>query len=230
MESLQSHHVSLVQWTNLFASRHKGNRLKSPGGYLCGSGILLLALSRYIGDPNVIDHQQGFAPPTVTRPSCRQCDSPTSSHTAFLSRFPGFAAGLPSSFTTTESAAGGEPCVEPAISQDSHHVSLVQWTNLFASRHKGHRFKSPGGYLCGSGILLLALSRYITLYFDICDYRIKYTSAPSLKVNFDLNTKPLPYYEKIFRFIILAFADMCLLYDFQNKERTNQPRARIRNF
>ncbi len=38
---------------------------------------------------------------------------------------------------------------------------MVQWTNLFASRHKGHRFKSPGGYLCEIGILLLALSRYI---------------------------------------------------------------------
>jgi hypothetical protein len=36
-------------------------------------------------------------------------------------------------------------CGEPAISHDSHHVSLVQWTNLFASCHKGHRFKSPGG-------------------------------------------------------------------------------------
>ncbi len=38
-------------------------------------------------------------------------------------------------------------CGEPAISHDSHHVSLVQWTNLFASRHMGHRFKSPGGVL-----------------------------------------------------------------------------------
>ncbi len=36
-------------------------------------------------------------------------------------------------------------CGEPAISHDSHHVSLVQWTNLFASCHKGHGFKSPGG-------------------------------------------------------------------------------------
>jgi hypothetical protein len=27
-----------------------------------GAGILLLALSRYIGDPDVIDHQQGFVP------------------------------------------------------------------------------------------------------------------------------------------------------------------------
>ncbi len=64
----------------------------------------------------------------------------------------------------TESAAKGEPCRELAISHDSHHVSLVQWTNLFASRHKGHRFKSPGGYLCGTGIPLLALSRYTRQY------------------------------------------------------------------
>jgi hypothetical protein len=60
--SHDSHHVSLVQWTNLFASLHKGHRFKSPGGYLCGTGILLLALSPYIGDPDVIDHQQGFVP------------------------------------------------------------------------------------------------------------------------------------------------------------------------
>ncbi len=87
LQSLLSHHVSLVQWTNLFAFRHKGPRFKSPGGYLCETGILLLALSRYIGDPDAIDHQQGFAPPTVTRPSCRQCDSPTWSHTAYLCQF-----------------------------------------------------------------------------------------------------------------------------------------------
>jgi hypothetical protein len=30
--------------------------VKSPGGYLCETGILLLALSHYIGDPDVIDH------------------------------------------------------------------------------------------------------------------------------------------------------------------------------
>ncbi len=65
----------------------------------------------------------------------------------------------------TKSAARGETCGEPAVSHDSHHVSLVQWTNLFASRHKGHRFKSTGGYLCGTGILLLALSRYNLLIF-----------------------------------------------------------------
>jgi hypothetical protein len=60
----------------------------------------------------------------------------------------------------TELAAGGEPCAKPAISHDSNHVSLVQLTNLCASRHKGHRFKSPGWFLCETGILLLAMSRY----------------------------------------------------------------------
>ncbi len=34
-----------------FASRHKGSGLKTPGGDLCKTGILLLVLSRYIGDP-----------------------------------------------------------------------------------------------------------------------------------------------------------------------------------
>ncbi len=39
-----------------FASCHEGPGFKSPGGYFCETGILLLALSRYIGDPDVIDH------------------------------------------------------------------------------------------------------------------------------------------------------------------------------
>jgi hypothetical protein len=69
----------------------------------------------------------------------------------------------------TETAAGGEPCGEPAISHDYHHVSLVQWTNLFASRHKGPRFQSPGGYLSKTGILLLAMSHYNTTFL-LCTY------------------------------------------------------------
>ncbi len=117
-------------------------------------------MSRCIGDPDVIDHQQGFAPPTVAKPSYRQCDSPTWSHTAFLSRFHTCCRSPFWLHNRRRRLLGGEPWGEPAISHDSHHVSLVQWTNLFASRHKGHRFKSPGGYLCETGILLLAMSRY----------------------------------------------------------------------
>jgi hypothetical protein len=53
--SLHSYTVPLVQWsTRLLPSW--GTRVQSPGGYLCETGILLLALSRYIGDPDMIDH------------------------------------------------------------------------------------------------------------------------------------------------------------------------------
>ncbi len=154
--SLHSHHVSLVQWPNLFASRHKGPRFKSPGGYLCETGILLLAWSRYIGDPDMIEHHcslvcGGLRPklslgPRTDKVTSQSFSVPVSRSLQNL---------LPAS-QPTESAARGGPCVEPAISLHSHHVSLVQWTNLFASRYKGSRFKSPGGNLCETGILLLA--------------------------------------------------------------------------
>jgi hypothetical protein len=39
-----------------------------------------------------------------------------------------------------------------------------------ASRHEGPRFKSPGGYLCKTGIILLALSRYTTVIKMIAQY------------------------------------------------------------
>jgi hypothetical protein len=39
-----------------FASRHVGLGFNSQWGTLCETGILLLALSRYIGDPDLIDH------------------------------------------------------------------------------------------------------------------------------------------------------------------------------
>ncbi len=48
-------------------------------------------------------------------------------------------------------------CGEPAISLHSHHLSLVQWTTCYG----GPGFKTPGGYLCETGILLLTLSGYI---------------------------------------------------------------------
>jgi hypothetical protein len=39
-----------------FASCHEGPGFKTPGGYLCETRILLLALSGYIGYPDVIDY------------------------------------------------------------------------------------------------------------------------------------------------------------------------------
>ncbi len=59
MESLQSHCIhTQPPWSSgsTLCFPSWGTRVQSPGGYLSETGILLLALSRYIGDPDVIDH------------------------------------------------------------------------------------------------------------------------------------------------------------------------------
>ncbi len=147
----------------LFASRHKRPRFKSPGGYLCETGILLLALSRYIGDPDVINHHGlvwgGLCPEPSLGPRADNVIIPLD-----LTQLscPGFtlAAGLPSGFTTD-----GVGCWGGALWRACNLTSFSPCLTgpvdyLFASRQKGPRFKSPGGYLCETGILLLALSRY----------------------------------------------------------------------
>ncbi len=131
-----------------FASRHKGPGFKSPGGYLYETEILLLVLSHYIGDINVIDHcvwgkprpepslgpraDNVIVPLDLTQLSC-----------------PGFmlAEGFPAGFTTDEVGCWGEPCGEPAISLHSHHVSLVQWTTrlLPVTRDPGSNPRGVGG-------------------------------------------------------------------------------------
>jgi hypothetical protein len=61
VESLLSHTIlTMSHWSSgltclLPFTRDPGSN--PLGGYLCETGILLLALSRYIGDPDVIDHQ-----------------------------------------------------------------------------------------------------------------------------------------------------------------------------
>jgi hypothetical protein len=75
------------------------------------------------------------------------------------------AAGLPSSFTTN-----GVGCWGGALWRVCNLTSFSPCLTgpmdyLFASHHKGPRFKSPGGYLFETGILLLVMSRYkVTLY------------------------------------------------------------------
>ncbi len=49
-------HSSTGPVVHPFASRHGGPGFNPWGGSLCGTGILLLALYCYIGDPYVIDH------------------------------------------------------------------------------------------------------------------------------------------------------------------------------
>jgi hypothetical protein len=124
----------------LFASRHKGPRFKSPGGYLFETGILLLAMSRYIGDPDIIDHHCGLVwGGPRPEPSLGLCANYVIIPLDLTQlSYPGFtlAAGLPSGYTTDKVGCWG---------------GALQ------------RFKSPGGYLCETGILLLVMSRYTVI-------------------------------------------------------------------
>ncbi len=128
-----------------------GTQVQSPGGYLCETGILLLALSRYIDDPNIQHdwslwpHLRQASSRTVTRPSCRQCDNPTWSHTAFLSRFH---AHCRSSFRLHKHIVGcwggggalWRACNLTAFIQSSTGPVVYP----FASHHEGPEFNPQG--------------------------------------------------------------------------------------
>ncbi len=58
--SLHTHHVLLVQWTTCLLPVMRDPGSNPQGGYLSETGILLLALFCYIGDPDVIDHFCGL--------------------------------------------------------------------------------------------------------------------------------------------------------------------------
>ncbi len=132
-----------------FASHHKGPGFISPGGYLCETGILLLALSRYIGDPDVNDHfcgliWGGLRPEPSLGPRVDNVIIPLDLTQLFC---PGFtlAAGPPSSFTTDEVGCWGG-ALSRACNLTSFSPSLTGPVDYpFASRHKGPWFKTPGG-------------------------------------------------------------------------------------
>ncbi len=136
VESLQSHCIhTMSHWSSglpvCFLSW--GTRVQTPGGYLCETGILLLALSHYICDLNVIDHCGLVCGRLRPEPSLgHRADNVIIPLDLTQLSCPGImlAAGPPSGFTTDIVGCwgGGEPCGESAISLHSHHVSLVQWT------------------------------------------------------------------------------------------------------
>ncbi len=112
-------------------------------------------------------------PKTSTRPSCRQCDKPTWSHTAFLSLFHARCRSpfrlhnrrsrlLWGALWRACNLTSFSPCLTGPVDY------------LFASLHKGPRFRSPGGYLCETGILLLVMSRFKLIY-RYCTQVVEYT-------------------------------------------------------
>jgi hypothetical protein len=130
------------------------------GGYLSETGILLSALFRYIRDPAVIDHcglvWDRLRPEQSLGRRANNVIIPLDLTQLF---FPGFTlpAGPPSGFTTNIVSCWGG--------------ALWRAWNLTAFIHSstgpplcfpswGIWVQFPGGYLCETRILLLALSRY----------------------------------------------------------------------
>ncbi len=155
----------------LFASRHKGPRFKSPGGVLIWNRNSPISLSRYIGDPDVIDQfcgliWSGLRPEPSLDPCADNVIIPLDLTQLFCLSFM-LAAGPPSSFTTDGvGCSWGALCRACNLTLFSPCLtSPVDY--LFASRHKGPRFKSPGGYLSETGILLLVLSPYRIFFYGV---------------------------------------------------------------
>ncbi len=167
VESLQSHFIlTMSHWSRglpvCFPSQ--GTRVQIPWGDLCETRILLLALSRYISDPDVIDHFCGLVWGGLhPKPSLGPCADNVIIPPDLTQLFcPGFtlAASPPSGFTTDIIGCWGG-ALRRACNLTSFSPCLTGPVDYpFASHHKGPGFKSPMGYLCETGILLLALSCY----------------------------------------------------------------------
>jgi hypothetical protein len=95
----------------------------------------------------------------ITRPSYWQCDNPTWSHTALLSRFHAHCRSPFRLHNRQSRLLGGSP-VE---SLQSHFIlTMSHWSSeipvCFPSQ--ATRVQNPWGAFCETGILLLALSHY----------------------------------------------------------------------
>ncbi len=177
--SLHSHHVSLVQWTTrlLRVTRDPGS--KPQGRYLCETRILLLALSRYIGDPDVIDHScgliwGGLRPKSSLGPRADNVIIPLDLTQLFC---PGFmlAAGPPSGFTTDRVGCWGEALWTACKLTSFSPCLTVPVDYPFASSHKGPGFKSPGGVLVwnrDSPVSVVSLQMYFFFLWTIKPSRL----------------------------------------------------------
>ncbi len=154
VESLQFHFIlTMSHWSIglhiCFPSQ--GTQVQIPWGYFCETGILLLALSRYIGDPDVIDLHCGlvWGGPRSEPSLGLRADNVIIPLDLTQLSCPGFtlAAGLPSGFTTDGVGCWGG-ALRRACNLTSFSPCLTGPVDyLFASRHKGPKFKSAGGYL-----------------------------------------------------------------------------------
>ncbi len=131
-----------------FDSLHMGPRVLIPREYSCETGILLLALSRYICGPDLIYHCGLVWDRLCPEPSLAGHANNVIIPLDLIQLFcPGFtlAAGPPSGFTTDRVG-----CWEGALWRACNlnafiHSSTSPVVHPFASRHKGPRFNPQGG-------------------------------------------------------------------------------------
>ncbi len=143
--SLHSYTVPLVRWSTCLLPV-----MLDPGsmGYLCETGILLLALSRYIGDPDVIDHcgliwgRLHLEPPLG-----RRADNVIIPLDHTQLSCPGFtlAVGPSSGFTTDIVGCWGGALWRACNLTAFIHSSTGPVVHSFASRPEGLRFNPQGG-------------------------------------------------------------------------------------
>ncbi len=125
--SLNSHHVSLVQWTTclLPVTRERGS---NPLGGLMWNRDSPVGVVSLHWWPWRDWSSLWPRPEPSLGPRANNVINPTWSRTAFLSRFHARCRSPFRLHNWQSRLLGGEPCGKPAISLHSHHVSLVQWT------------------------------------------------------------------------------------------------------
>jgi hypothetical protein len=161
--SLHSHHVSLVQWTTrlLPVTRDPGS---NPLGKLMWNQDFPVSVVSLHWWPrrdwsSLQPCLRRASSQTVTRPSCRQCDNPTWSHTALLSRFHACCKSPFWLYNRWSRLLGGSP-VE---SLQSHFIlTMSHWSSGLpvCLPSQGTRVQIPWGDWWETWVLLLALSRY----------------------------------------------------------------------
>ncbi len=168
MESLQSHCIhTQFHWSSgppvCFPSW--GTRVESLGGELMwnrDSPVSVVSLHWWPRCDRLLwPCLRRASSRTVTRPSCQQCDNPTWSHTALLSRLHAHCRSSFRLHNRQSRLLRGSPveslqshCIHTQIHGSSGPpVCFPSW---------GTWVQSPGGTYVKTGILLLALSRYNT--------------------------------------------------------------------
>ncbi len=160
--SLHSHHVSLVRRTThlLPITRDPGSKPLGGLKWNRDSPVSVVSLQWWPRrDWSLWPHLRQASSWTVTRPSCRHCDNPTWSHTAFLSRFHARCRSPFRLHNRWSQLLGGSP-VE---SLQSHFIlTTSHWSSglpiCFPSQ--GTWVQNPWVDLSETRILLLAMSRY----------------------------------------------------------------------